>query len=408
MPPPTVFITGKTGATYNMPSIKKLIVCIEILVLCGILFISCTLLGDGNVTFVSADVLSSVGNIDEEFISFLQPISDKEIIYTNNDIGTFNEVLKKRNLFTKATEELNLGEIDVGGMTFIKETQTILVWGKRYETALRRETDSLLALDKNLNLKWEKDTDISMPASLRNVLFIEGAYYAQDGRTFVEMEQDGAIVKTHTFKNEDIMFGLSPFAQGNKIVFGGIDEYGDGRGVITICEKADDIFLTTSIYLDKEYVPLDGNLSGNKLLVLSVYSKNTDKRCLDIIDVDQKKAIQGLDVSKFYDKYDTVHLEGFELIHDGKYVRMLGIVEKGSRYYKKGARSLVFYVDIESKEVEVFAIKPDLDYPIRIISNFSSNGSEKINLIVKSSGIEIDRNEDTTVLEINKSDLPFE
>jgi hypothetical protein len=389
-----------------MPSTGKLILHIEILVICSIFLVSCTLPGDGNVTFVSADVLSSVEDTDEEFALFLQPVSDKEIIYLKS-VDIFNYSLKKSNMFTKATEELNLDEMDVGGMTFIKETQTILVWGKRYETALLRETDSLIALDKNLNLKWEKDIGISMSGFV-DVLFIEGAYYAQDGRTFVEMEQDGTIVKTHTFENEDIMFGLSPFAQGNKIVFGGIDEYGEGSGVITICEKADDIFITTNIYLDREYVPLDGNLTGNKLLVLSVYIKNTDKRRIDIIDVDQKKIIQSLDVSKFYDKYDTVHLEGLDLIQDGKYIRMIGIVEKGSRYYKKGARSLIFYLDIESKAVEVFAIKPELDYPIRIISDFSSNGSKQINLIAESSELESDRNKDTTVLEINKSDLPFE
>jgi hypothetical protein len=312
--------------------------------------------------------------------------------------------LKKTVISANETHELPLGRIFVNGMTFVAESDTILLWADTYSV----ETDFIMAIDTNLNIKWKTD---NLSANVMEVVLSKGKYYAimkkseseQQNKAFnvAEIDMDGTIVTMYTNDDYgDFMLGFSAVAHNGDVFLGGgsLIENKVENGIIFLCGRGAS-FLDEYIMLEKNHLPADGTVKDNVLTVLCHNIEN-QHLYLDFIDLNQKKTIQTTDTAGIYKKYDLDYLGLFEYEKDRPYIRAVGVMDRESRY-NKNRNFFLLYLDNEGRPAKAFAVQSNVDFEVSPHAVFED--AQKIYLI--STGARDNNN--TVVFEINKADLRF-
>jgi hypothetical protein len=302
---------------------------------------------------------------------YITPVSKDAVLYSvaavNVDDPDFF-ILKKHDFSTDETEELGLGETYVEGMAFIEDTETLLLWASE----LGSRTDFLMAADTDLNVKWKTD---DLGVRVQDVLFSDGRYYVFAGipedvkdagskLCVIETDPDGKVLVTHEkYAEKNLLNGFVTLSEDGGIIFGGnLTENGSEQGVVMLC-GGEEFFPDEYIALKENHFPADGVARANELLSMS-YNTANNKMYLDFIDTGQAKTLRSVDLSKIFRKYGLTYLGHFAFEKEGAYIRAVGGIDKKSKYYKRGIRSLFFYFDAEGNPVRTVGVKLDLDFEI--------------------------------------------
>lgn len=349
------------------------------------LFTSCGVVGGNSLIEIEAkeQVL-----LDKDYAKGnITPVSKNVVIYSINKMNDMNNpnffALEKHDFYTGKTSDLGLGEMYVDGMTFIDDTETLLLWASEPGS----NTDFLTAMTADMKVKWRTD---DLGVKIDKVIFSGDRYYVfaskrkdtNDDDPFgnlyvMEVDVTGKIGTVHEkYTDKYISRTFFTRSEAGEIIVGCIFSESmpealvkrgnaEGEGVIMLCD-GENFFPTEYILMEENHLPIDGAVTANELLSMS-YNTANDKTYLDFIDMKQSKTLRSVDLSGIFRKYDLTYLGDFAFEKDGAYIRAVGGIDKKSKDYNRGIRSLFLYFDADGNHARTVGVKLDSDFEIDLL-----------------------------------------